>query len=489
MVLAAFLAFLLIFLAIGVASYLRSRGTTADYYLASSAVHPSLVGLSAVATNNSGYMFIGVIGYTYTTGLPAIWLMFGWILGDFLASLAVHRELRHTTERTGSITFPAALARWTGVHHRTVRVAAALLTIVFLGAYAAAQLSAGGKALQSLFGWSPRVGAMLVAAVVALYCFAGGIRASIWTDAAQSVVMLVAMAVLLGAAVHGLGGPVASWQQLDAIPQYMDWFPQDLLIPGAAGMLLFVIGWLFAGLSVIGQPHILIRFMALDRPERLWHARAWYYGFFTIFYALATGVGLLSRIYLPELGAMDPELALPTMARELLPPVLVGLILAGIFAATMSTADSLVLACSASLTNDLTPTPVRSVAGTKVATLLVTLLALGIALAQTQSVFDLVILAWSTLASAFAPLLIVLARQHRPSEAHSLAMMVIGTATALLWRYAGLHDEVYEGLPGILAGLATFYVPIWLRLVAPTGQPAERPDDASRTLRTMTKSR
>jgi Na+/pantothenate symporter len=104
-------------------------------------------------------------------------------------------------------------------------------------------------------------------------------------------------------------------------------------------------------------------------------------------------------------------------------------------------------------------------------------------------VFDLVILAWSTLASAFAPLLIVLARQHRPSEVHSLAMMAIGTATALLWRYAGLHDEVYEGLPGILAGLAAYYVPVWLRLTAPTDQPAGRSDEASSTLRTMTKSR
>ena len=472
MVLTAFLAFLLMFLAIGVASYLRSRGTTADYYLASSAVHPALVGLSAVATNNSGYMFIGVIGYTYSTGLPAFWLMAGWIIGDFLASLAVHHELRRTTTRTASITFPAALARWTGAHHRTVRITAALLTIMFLGAYAAAQLSAGGKALHSLFGWSPQAGAVLVAAVVALYCLAGGIRASIWTDAAQSVVMMLAMGVLLIAAVQGLGGPIASWQQLEAIPGYMSWFPENLLLPGVAGMLLFVVGWLFAGLSVIGQPHILIRFMALDQPERLWHARAWYYGFFTIFYALATGVGLLSRIYLPELGAMDPELALPTMAQALLPPVLVGLILAGIFAATMSTADSLVLSCSASLTNDLSHTPVRSIARTKIATLLVTLLALGIAVAQTQSVFDLVILAWSTLASAFAPLLIILARGHRPAELHSLAMMILGAATALAWRQTGLHEQVYEGLPGILVGLAAYYVPVWLRIASPLDQPA-----------------
>ncbi len=468
MMLASFLAFLLLFLGIGIASYWRSRGTTADYYLASRAVSPALVGLSAVATNNSGYMFIGVIGYTYTAGLSAVWLMVGWIAGDFLASLAVHRELRAATGRTGALTFPGVLARWAGPEQRRVQRAAAVLTVLLLGAYAAAQLTAGGKALHSLFGWSPQAGAFLVAAVVTVYCLAGGIRASIWTDATQAFVMLGAMGLLLATAIAGLGGPAASWARLEGVPGYTSWFPPDLLVPGPGGMLLFVVGWLFAGLSVIGQPHILVRFMALESPDRLWQARAWYYGFFTIFYAMATAVGLLSRIYLPELGSMDPELALPTMAQALLPPVLVGVILAGIFAATMSTADSLVLSCSASLTHDLTRTPVTSVARTKAATLLVTALALVIALAETRSVFALVILAWSTLASAFAPLLIVKARGHRPAEATALAMMAVGVAAAIGWRQTGLHEQVYEGLPGILAGFATFYLPHALRArVAP----------------------
>jgi SSS family solute:Na+ symporter/sodium/proline symporter len=237
------------------------------------------------------------------------------------------------------------------------------------------------------------------------------------------------------------------------VPGYLDLFPATLLFPGALGIGLFVLGWLFAGFSVVGQPHVMVRFMALDKAGNMMRARAWYYSFFTAFYALATGVGLLSRLYLPQLSGMDPEVALPTMALELLPPVLVGVILAGIFAATMSTADSLVLSCSAAITHDLLPERLDSTWQAKIATAVVTLLALGIAMSETRSVFQLVILSWSTLASAFAPLLTIYAVGRRISEAGAIVAMVAGVAAALLWRAAELHTMVYEGLPGIMLGL------------------------------------
>ncbi len=461
MIAASFIGFLLVFLAIGLASAFKSRGTKADYYLASGKVTPWLVGLSAIATNNSGYMFIGVIGFTYTVGLSAIWLMIGWIGGDFIASFYIHRELRLSTEHTREVTFAGVLSRWGGHDFRTLRIVAALITLVFLGAYAAAQLSAGGKALQAMFHWDPRTGAFLVAGTVAVYCLAGGIRASIWTDAAQSVVMIIAMAILLYTAVAALGGPTATWQQIAAVPGYLDWFPDNLILPGASGPILFVVGWLFAGFSVVGQPHIMVRFMALDDPDHLARARIYYYSYYVVFYLLASGVGVMARLHLPELGALDPELALPTMALKLLRPELIGLVLAGIFAATMSTADSLVLACSSALTHDLMPRRLEKTWQIKGATLLVTLFALGIALSGTQSVFALVILAWSTLASAFAPLLFIYAMKKEVSEKTAIAMMLIGVLVAFVWRQAGLHNDIYEGMPGILAGLAVYYFVKW----------------------------
>lgn len=457
----SFIAFLLIFVGVGLSSALRARKSRRDYYLASCSVSPWLAGLSAVATNNSGYMFIGVIGFTYATGLAAIWLMIGWIAGDFIGSLFIHRKLRQFTERTNEASFAAVIARWYGEEFLVWRRIAAVIMIVFLGAYSAAQISAGGKALQGVLGWSPAVGAIVVAAMILAYSVAGGIRASIWTDAVQSTVMLAAMSLLFFVGLQGQGGVTATIDKMAAVPGYLDLFPSDLVFPGALGVGLFVLGWMFAGFSVVGQPHVMVRFMALDNKGSLKLTRAWYYGYFTIFYALATGVGMLSRLYLPELGDLDPELALPTMAIELLPAIFVGMILAGIFAATMSTADSLVLSCSAAITHDLVPSRMERTWHAKVATAAVTLLALVIAMNETRSVFQLVILSWSILASAFAPLLTIYALGRRISESGAITAMVVGVASAMLWRVAGLHTSVYEGMPGILSGLIVALALSW----------------------------
>lgn len=445
-----FLLCLAAFVAIGLASVRKAKASKKDYYLASSSVHPAFAGLSAVATNNSGYMFIGVIGFTYATGLAAIWLMIGWILGDFLASLFIHRRLREVTEVSGQVSFAAVVAKWSGQDFGLWRKIAAVIAVIFLGAYAAAQIAAGGKALQGVLGWTPQSGAIISAILILAYSAFGGIRASIWTDAAQSIVMVFAMSLLLFVAVAGRGGLDATHAEMAAIPGFLNLFPDDLLFPGFLGMALFVLGWMAAGLSVIGQPHVMVRFMALKEADDMAAARGWYYGYFTLFYLLATGVGMMSRLYLPDLAALDPELALPTMAVELLPPVLVGVILAGIFAATMSTADSLVLACSAAITSDLAENRIQRPWIMKSVTAAVTLLALGFALSGSRSVFSLVILAWSTLACAFGPLMIIQALGRRVNQPVAIGLMLGGVGIALWWRMMGWEGQVYEGLPGIL---------------------------------------
>ncbi|MEX2353462.1 MAG: sodium/proline symporter, partial [Gammaproteobacteria bacterium] len=160
----------------------------------------------------------------------------------------------------------------------------------------------------------------------------------------------------------------------------------------------------------------------------------------------------------PEIADFDAELALPTMALQLFPPVLVGLVLAAMFAATMSTADSLILSCSAALTHDLLPHKIEKRWMIRSATAIITFLALMLALMNNQSVFSLVILSWSTLASAFAPLLLVYAFRGKVTEKAAIGMFVAGVSTALVWRWLGLHEMVYEGMPGILAGLLFYAV-------------------------------
>lgn len=471
----SFIVFLLSFTLIGISSSRASRGTSEDYYIASGSVPPWLVGLSAVATNNSGYMFIGVIGYTYVTGLATIWMMIGWILGDFIASTFVHSRLRAATERSGELSYAGVLSQWHGASQPALQRLIGGLSLLFLLAYASAQLVAGSKALHVLLEWPLWAGAVMGAVLVTLYCFAGGIRASIWTDAAQSFVMIFAMGLLLLVAVNSLGGLGSALEQMRAVDGFMDLVPADMALPGLAGAVLFALGWLFAGFSVIGQPHVMVRFMTLSDGKLMLRARVWYYLWFSAFYCLATSVGMLSRIFLAETGSFDAELALPTMAMELLPAPLVGLILAAVFAATMSTADSLVLSCSAALTHDLAPRKIKNTFIIKLATLGICAAALGWALFNKQSVFNMVILSWSGLASAFAPLLIVLCLGRRPGMPLSLVAVLVGLGVALLWRYLGLHDAVYEGFPGIVTGLLVLQLGLWLeRRSRPTSPGKQR---------------
>lgn len=467
MVIASFLAFLLLFVIIGLFSLRQRQKNTNDYLLAGHSVKPWLVALSAVATNNSGYMFIGMIGYTYSVGLSSIWMMLGWVLGDFVASLLVHRPVREMTERHGVHTFGGLLSHWHDTNYSALRFLVGLITLLFLGTYAAAQLSAGSKALHVLFDWELYSGALIGTGIVLLYSFAGGIRASIWTDAAQSVVMFVAMAMMLYITIDTLGGLSGVSQRLGQIDShYLSLMPQNMGYGPLIGGLAFILGWLFAGYGVAGQPHIMVRFMTMDRPENINRVRIYYYSWFALFYAMTIGVGLAARVLLPEAENFDAELALPTLAHDLLPPVLVGMVLAGIFAATISTADSLILSCAASLTRDFHRQKVDHYLITKGGTVVISMLALGIALVSDKSVFALVLDAWGVLGAGFAPLLTVYALGKQPSQGLAIAMMLGGIATVYSWPLL-MPDLIYAIAPGIATGLFIYLIGSRLGMVKP----------------------
>lgn len=453
MVLTAFLVTLLGFLVIGLASAFFSRGTTEDYLIAGKDVPPLLVGLSAVATNNSGFMFIGMIGLTYTMGLASVWLMIGWIVGDLIASLLALKNIQHVSRRDNIHSYGGLLSHWQSTNYHKLRFIAGIITIVFLTVYAAAQLKAGSKATAILLHWQDGSGVLISAAIVLVYSFAGGIRASIWTDVAQSIVMLIGMLLLCYVAVAGLGGVTGTLDKLQQLgPAYMQWFPDK----SPWGIFLFITGWLFGGMGVLGQPHIVIRFMALNAAESIGRMRLYYYGWFTLFYGLTIVAGLLSRLTLPDVNLFDAEMALPEMARQLLPESLAGLVLAAMFAATMSTADSLILACSAAFTRDVFQGREHQLWAVKGVTLMVLVVAVFIALADNQTVFKLVLDAWGMLGSAFAPLLLCYAFGMRVAELTAIIMLVTGLAVFVLcsvWPVGG-----YALVPGMLAGFAVALV-------------------------------
>jgi len=269
--------------------------------------------------------------------------------------------------------------------------------------------------------------------------------------------MLAGMGLLMLGGIELAGGWDSAMQKMAAIePGYMSWFPDT----GSLGIGLFILGWLIAGVAVVGQPHIVIRFISLDKPEDINRMRLYYYGWFTVFYGATILVGLLSRITFPETADFDAELALPTMAQQVLPEVMAGLVLAALFAAALSTADSLILSCSASVTRDFVQHPGRfhSLWAAKLTTAIVLGTAVFIALTGADSVFSLVLDAWGLLGSAFTPLIIIHALGRRVAQSLAIVMIATGVATFLVWQQAGWGSSIYSVAPGIIAGLLSYLI-------------------------------
>ncbi len=277
---------------------------------------------------------------------------------------------------------------------------------------------------------------------------------------AQSAVMVLAMNLLLFVGIYEAGGPAALWDRLIAIdPQLVSFVPESLPF----GFAMFLLGWFVAGFGVVGQPHIMVRAMTLESPEKMATARRVYVVWNALFSVSSVGVGLVARALLTDSTGFDPELAMPMLSMELLPSVLVGLVLAGLFAATMSTADSQVLSCAAAVTQDIAPHPERGHRYTKLGTIFVTAIVLALAL-EGGSVFGLVILAWSGLGASLGPLLVVRSLGGNPHPVTAIAMMVVGFLAALCWGEYGLGYSVglNEALPGMLVGFAIFGIGAWL---------------------------
>ena len=253
--------------------------------------------------------------------------------------------------------------------------------------------------------------------------------------------------------VGGLGG---LWSKLEAIdPQLISLSPPDPRF----GFALFIFGWFGAGIGVVGQPHIMVRMMSIRSGRDIAKARDIYLVWYLLFSFACYGVAFACRILIPDVGAFDAELALPTLASAYLPGVLVGLVLAGLFSATMSTADSQVLSCSAALTQDLFPSWRDSYAKSKFATLLMATVVLSIALFASQNVFALVTLSWSALGASLGPLLVVRAMQWRINTSAAAGMMAAGLAGVIVWGgVLGYGGGLYEIIPGMALSMVAYLI-------------------------------
>jgi len=467
---ASFLLFMCAFAGIGLASMWVKEDTTDDYLVAGRGMHPALAALSAVSTWNSGYMFIGFIGFTYTMGYSIIWIGLGSMIGQIVAWVWLYKFIQQSAKERDVRSLSSLVSNVTGSPEAKL---AAILSVLFLAVYAAAQLTSGGKALYVMLGWSEVIGILIGFVLVVAYCYAGGIRASIWTDAAQSSVMIIGSSLLCYVAMQEVGGISGLHDGLESQNANLtSMVPADLNF----GVSLWIFAFFLGGLSVAGQPQVVTRVMTLATDQDRKTAMLWFFAWQTPFLLIMVIIGLASRVVFT--GAdFDPELGLPMLAMETLGPFWVGLILASIFAATMSTADSQVLACTAAFTDDVMPQISQDHKKTKIVTLVIAAFAtaisiFGLYVPGGDSVFALVVLAVYGLGSIFVPILIIRWAGYEPDTNHTMAMMLAALFTVILWSVSGFGDDIFPSVPGMGAAFITHFVMNQLRSsdISPLGR-------------------
>ena len=468
----SFLFFMTIFAGVGLASMFVKEDTTDDYLVAGRGMHPALAALSAVSTWNSGYMFIGFIGFTYMMGLNAFWLSIVSTIGQVVAWAWLYKFIQNEGKERGVRSLSSLVAEKAGAPEAKL---AAVLSVLFLTIYAAAQLTSGGKALFVMMGWNELIGILIGFVLVVAYCYAGGIRASIWTDAVQSCVMIVGSVILCWIALQEVNGFSGLFDGLEAQdPVLTKLVPPDLKF----GFSMWAFAFFLGGLGVAGQPQVVSRVMTLGSDSDRKQAMIWFFVWQTPFIGLMLIIGLVSRVLFTA-SDFDPELGLPQMAMETMPAFGIGMILASIFAATMSTADSQVLACTAAITDDIKPEWRQDHKTTKKVTLVVAALATlvsvgGLYIPGGDSVFVLVVLAVYGLGGIFVPLLIIRWMGYKPDTTHSISMMIAAFVGVIGWSLLGFGgvDGIFPSVPGVGAAFIAHFVSNAIRTpdVSPLGR-------------------
>ena len=449
--------YFLLMLAIGVYAWRKSTATVGEYMLGGRSLGPAVTALSAGASDMSGWLLLGLPGAAFATGLPAAWIGIGLFAGALVNWIVVAPRLRVQTEELGdALTIPEWLSKRFPDKGTALRLVSALVIVVFFTLYTSAGLVAGGKLFDTALGGSYAIGLWVTAGVVVAYTLFGGFLAVSLTDFVQGCIMMVALVIVPFVALSDAGGWASTLGAVRAVdPAFLSLF--------AGATTLGVISSLGWGLGYFGQPHIIVRFMAIRSVADVPTARAIGMSWMGVSLLGSLGVGLAGLAYASETGLAvdDPETIFILLSELLFHPLVTGFLFAAILAAIMSTISSQLLVSSSSLTEDAYRLLFRRDAGERElvtvgrgAVLAVALVALVLALDPDNSVLELVANAWAGFGAAFGPVVLLALTSRRVTGAGALAGLVVGAGTVIAWIAAGLDGELYALVPGFGAGLA-----------------------------------
>ena len=443
-------------LAIGVYAWRKSTADIGGYVLGGRSLGPGVTALSAGAADMSGWLMLGLPGAMFATGLSAAWIAVGLVIGALVNWVVVAPRLRARTVEVGdALTIPDYLGkRWTDGD--VLRVVSSAVIILFFTLYTASGMVAGGKLFDSAFGQSYAIGLLVTTAVVVAYTLVGGFLAVSLTDFVQGIIMFVAMVIVPIVAVSEVGGWEATEAAIRSVdPARLDWF--------AGASALGIVSAMAWGLGYFGQPHIIVRFMAIRRVEEMPIARNIGMAWMIVALIGAVGVGLSGLAYATVRGIAveDPETIFIILSRLLFHPLVTGFLYAAILAAIMSTISSQLLVSSSSITEDYYRRFLRREASQKelvtvgrASVLGVALIAVALAWNPDASVLSLVSNAWAGFGAAFGPVIVLSLTWERMTRNGALAGMVVGAGVVLAWIALGWSGWLYEIVPGFLAGWA-----------------------------------
>lgn len=469
-------------LAIG-AFYSKRNNSSADFYLGGRKLGPIVVAMSTEASDMSSWLLMGVPGLAYFCGLAdATWTVIGLAVGTYLNWLIVAKRLRRYSVKVDAIAIPDFFAhRYRDTSGRIEGIAAVIILVFFIP-YTASGFAACGKLFTNLFDVDYMVAMLISAAVIVAYCAMGGFMAASVTSLIQSIVMTVALAVILVFGIHVAGGWSAVMENAKSVPGYLDLTTSTSIAAESTSRygFLSIVSTLAWGLGYFGMPHILNHFMAIEDEEKLKISRRVGSVWVVISMAVAIVVGIVGFAMSAkgaivtfdsssEAEAILVKISALMSESGILPALLAGVVLAGILASTMSTADAQLLAAASSISHNLLQGVFHRKLSNRLEMAIARITVLGIAVLgilfardPNSSVFGIVSFAWAGFGAAFGPVMLFALFWKRSNRFGALAGMVTGGAVVFLWKYLvrplGGGWNIYELLPAFLAACAAIVV-------------------------------
>lgn len=456
--LAAFLGYLVFIILIGIFTSRFSSSGVSEYFLAGRKLNLFVVALSAVVSGRSAWLLLGFTGMAYKMGAQAVWAAVGYITVEFFLFFFYARRLRRFSEAYNCITLPDFYAARFNDRNGSLRILLSVIMIVFLVSYVSAQFVGGGKAFVSSFGLSANSGMLLTAGIVLIYTILGGFLAVSLTDLLQALFMVLALLVLPIVAILDRGG-------MDQVIIELKALDPSLINPFAlaAGVL---IGFIGIGLGSPGNPHILVRYMSISNPDQLRTSAIMGTAWNILMAGGALFIGMVGRVYFPEasmLPGADTEQLYPVLAQQHLHPILFGIVIASIFAAIMSTADSQLLVAASSIIVDIYEHGLQKgeklsqrqlVLYSRIIVFLLVVLAICFGVLAKELVFWLVLFAWAGLGASIGPTSILALFWKKTTKTGVIAGLLAGTAVTIVWYYTPvLKGFLYELIPAFTLGM------------------------------------